>query len=76
MSDEVRITFSPWTATPSDFAAGLFGAVLEAQLGFARSVVEAAIAAQLGFARAVAEATLDAQQAMARHLLAGPATRR
>lgn len=73
MRDEVRITFSPWTASPGA-AVGFYGAVLEAQLGFLRSAAEAALTAQLGFARAVSAAALDAQQAVVRHVLAGAFT--
>ena len=72
MRDEIRITFSPWTATPADFARGSWlGAALGAQLHFIRTVTEAALAAQLGFARAVAGAALDSPCVLVRHLLAG-----
>lgn len=72
MRDEVRITFSPWTATPADFfRCSWFGAVLDAQFYVLRAAAEAAVAAQFGFARAVAAATFDARQVLVRHLLTG-----
>ncbi len=77
MRDEIRITFSPWTATPADFArASWLYAAFGVQLHFIRVVTEAALTAQLGFARAVAGAALNSPRVMVRHLLAGSITRR
>lgn len=75
MSGDVRITLSPWTATP-DAAMAFFGTVLQLQLGLARAASVAAMAAQFGFARAAADAAFEAQDAMVRQLLAGASSRR